>query len=50
MGLELGLTDYFFKYDYQRPHQRLQYRTPAAVYFCGDVQPAGVPVVAEALL
>jgi transposase InsO family protein len=23
LGLEVGLTDYFFKYDYQRPHQSL---------------------------
>ena len=50
LGLELDLTDYFFKYDYQRPHQSLQYRTPAAVYFGGDGQPASVPVVAEVLL
>jgi putative transposase len=50
LGLELGLTDYFFKYDYQRPHQSLQYRTPAVVYFGGDGQPASVPVVAKVLL
>lgn len=50
LGLELGLTDYFFKYDYQRPHQSLQYRMPAAVYFGGDVQPASVPVVAKIIL
>lgn len=50
LGLEVGLTDYFFKYDYQRPHQSLQYRTPAAVYLGGDSQPANIPVVATVLL
>jgi putative transposase len=50
LGLEVGLRDYFFKYDYQRPHQSLQYRTPAVVYFGGDGQPANIPVVATVLL
>jgi putative transposase len=28
-----GLTDYFQFYNHQRPHQSLDYQTPAAVYF-----------------
>ena len=28
-----GLTDYFQLYNYRRPHQSLNYRTPAEVYF-----------------
>lgn len=28
-----GLTNYFEFYDHERPHQALEYRTPAAVYF-----------------
>lgn len=28
-----GLTRYFQFYDYERPHQALDYRTPAEVYF-----------------
>jgi putative transposase len=31
--LETGLTNYFHKYDYLRPHQNLNYLTPAEVYF-----------------
>jgi putative transposase len=50
LGLEVGLTNYFFKYDYQRPHQSLQYRTPATVYFGDDVHLASVPVAAQVLL
>ena len=29
----LGLTDYFGKYNNRRPHQKLNYLTPAEVYF-----------------
>lgn len=34
-GKELwaGINDYFTRYNYQRPHQSLGYRTPAQVYF-----------------
>lgn len=32
-ALEHGLHDYFDLYNYQRPHQSLDYRTPAAVHF-----------------
>lgn len=31
--LETGLHDYFQLYNFERPHQSLQYRTPAAVHF-----------------
>ena len=31
-ALTVGLNDYFYLYNYQRPHQSLQYRTPAAVH------------------
>lgn len=31
-ALQAGLTDYFHLYNYKRPHQSLQYHTPAAVY------------------
>ena len=31
--LLVGLTAYFDKYNQRRPHQSLNYRTPAAVYF-----------------
>ena len=31
--LEAGLSSYFRFYSYERPHQSLGYRTPAAVYF-----------------
>jgi putative transposase len=30
---QFGLTEYFAFYNHQRPHQSLDYRTPAAVYF-----------------
>ena len=29
----LGLMDYFYKYNNRRPHQSLNYLTPAEVYF-----------------
>jgi putative transposase len=34
-GKELwaGIDKYFTRYNYQRPHQSLDYRTPAQVYF-----------------
>lgn len=32
-ALFTGLGDYFHLYNYERPHQSLDYRTPAAVYF-----------------
>ena len=31
--LEAGLTDYFRFYNDERPHQSLDYRTPAEVHF-----------------
>lgn len=31
-ALQAGLTDYFQLYNFERPHQALQYRTPAAVH------------------
>ena len=41
-----GLTDYFDFYDYRRPHQALNYQTPAAIYYghTGD-RAACTPVV-----
>jgi len=30
-----GLKNYFEFYNYHRPHQSLQYQTPAEVYFAG---------------
>lgn len=30
-----GLTDYFHFYNEERPHQSLEYRTPASLYFAG---------------
>ena len=33
--LESGLTDYFWFYDEERPHQSLGYRTPGEVYRAG---------------
>jgi putative transposase len=36
-ALERGLSDYFYLYNYQRPHQSLAYRTPAAVHFAAPV-------------
>lgn len=32
-ALETGLADYFHLYNFERPHQSLHYRTPAAVHF-----------------
>jgi putative transposase len=34
--LWLGIDQYFTRYNYQRPHQSLDYRTPAQVYFQAD--------------
>ena len=31
--LEYGLHDYFQLYNYERPHQSLDYRTPAMIHF-----------------
>lgn len=31
-ALTAGLNDYFYLYNYERPHQSLQYRTPAVVH------------------
>jgi len=31
-----GLTNYFDFYYYHRPHQSLQYRTPAEIYLAGE--------------
>lgn len=45
-ALTMGLTSYFHKYNYLRPHQSLQYRTPAEVYFHGRNQ-AGKLFVAD---
>jgi transposase InsO family protein len=36
-ALERGLSDYFYLYNHQRPHQSLAYRTPAAVHFAAPV-------------
>lgn len=33
MEARLGLADYFSKYNFRRPHQSLDYQTPAEVYF-----------------
>lgn len=35
-ALETGLHDYFQLYNYQRPHQSLAYRTPAAIHLAGQ--------------
>lgn len=35
-ALESGLEDYFHFYNYQRPHQSLDYRVPADVYFAAN--------------
>lgn len=34
----LGLMDYFWFYNYERPHQSLNYLTPATYYFSSDHQ------------
>ena len=31
-----GLTEYFHLYNYERPHQSLDYQTPAEVHFGGS--------------
>ena len=31
--LETGLADYFWRYNQERPHQSLNYRTPAELFF-----------------
>ena len=36
-ALEAGLSDYFDLYNYERPHQSLDYRTPADVHFAAPV-------------
>ena len=33
LALEAGLHIYFSRYNTERPHQSLDYRTPAEVYF-----------------
>ena len=32
-ALDDGLSDYFQLYNYERPHQSLDYRTPAMIHF-----------------
>ena len=32
-ALSTGLSDYFDRYNYERPHRRLDYSTPADVHF-----------------
>jgi putative transposase len=32
-----GLTHYFRFYNEERPHQSLDYQTPASIYFAGDL-------------
>lgn len=32
-ALDYGMSDYFHLYNYQRPHQSLDYRTPAMIHF-----------------
>jgi putative transposase len=41
-ALESGLDDYFQFYNYQRPHQSLDYAVPADVYFAVNVPDPGV--------
>jgi putative transposase len=36
-ALEVGLSEYFDLYNYERPHQSLDYRTPAEVHFAAPV-------------
>ena len=36
-ALEIGLSDYFDLYNYERPHQSLDYRTPAEIHFAAPV-------------
>ena len=42
-ALETGLEDYFQFYNYQRPHQSLDYGVPADAYFTVNVPDPGVP-------
>jgi len=41
-ALESGLEDYFQFYNYQRPHQSLDYRVPADAYFAVNVPDPGI--------
>ena len=41
----IGLREYFRFYNEERPHQALEYRTPAEVYYAGEVVTAGEGVV-----
>lgn len=43
LDLKEGLTDYFLFYNYERPHQGLNYRTPAEVYI-QDYESRGTPL------
>lgn len=44
-----GLAEYLHFYDHRRPHQSLNYQTPAAVYFgLANDQAACDPVIANA--
>ena len=42
LALENGLQDYFQFYNYQRPHQSLDYRVPADAYFAVNVPDSGI--------
>jgi len=39
--LQKGLADYFLLYNYERPHQGLDYKTPAEIYL-SDRTSAGI--------
>ena len=41
-ALESGLEDYFQFYNYQRPHQSLDYRVPADAYFTVNLPDPGI--------
>ena len=41
-ALETGLEEYFQFYNYQRPHQSLDYRVPADAYFAVNIPDPGV--------
>ena len=41
-ALETGLEDYFQFYNYQRPHQSLDYGVPADAYFIVNVPDPGI--------
>ena len=43
LALETGLDDYFQFYNYQRPHQSLDYGVPADRYFAVNVPDPGIP-------